>query len=231
MCNNISIKTPNYQLLERQTSLQFPPEHRELYKSYYEVSGFNKPLLPVVSTEAPRELRMYRWSFLPGWVKDPATFKANTLNARAEELFEKPTYRSYWRNRCLLVTTGFFEPHEVDYRKQNESWHVRPKEGEIMYLGCVWSRWGDTNTFSIVTTEASPLMAHVHNGKNRMPLILDDEKAEAWLLPDLTKEEMAKLMETPQLDHTLEAYRVMDGVTNTRLDTNVPEVLVPLQNL
>ena len=61
-----------------------------------------------------------------------------------------------------------------------------------------------------------------------MPLILERERAEAWVLPDLTKPEMTDLMKPYEHDNKLTTYRVMDGVTNSRLDTNVPEVLEPL---
>lgn len=42
--------------------------------------------------------------------------------------------------------------------------------------------------------EANPLLAEIHNEKKRMPLILEVNNAEAWILPDLTKPEMTDLM-------------------------------------
>ena len=62
-----------------------------------------------------------------------------------------------------------------------------------------------------------------------MPLILEGDKAEAWVLPDLTKPEMTDLMQTYDTDENLITYRVLDGVTNSRLNTNVPEVIEPLE--
>lgn len=212
-------------MLETQLNLPFRPDHREHYRPYYEVSGFTRPFLPVISNEDPNAIQLYRWTLLPGWVKDEKSFKANTLNARNDRLFESAVYRSYWKNRCLVTVTGFFEPHEVPDRKQNESWHIKKKDDSIMTLGGIWSKWGDTSTFTIITTDASPLMAEVHNGKKRMPLVLEGDAADAWLMADLTKDEMQDLMKTPDVDNILDAYRVMDGVTNTRVDTNVPEVL------
>lgn len=61
-----------------------------------------------------------------------------------------------------------------------------------------------------------------------MPLILEGNTAEAWLLPDLTKPEMTDLMKPYPHDENLIAYRVLDGVTNSRIDTNAPEVIEPL---
>ena len=72
------------------------------------------------------------------------------------------------------------------------------------------------------------MLAEIHNERKRMPLILDGDAADAWLLQDLAKEEMADFMVPYPHDDLLEGYRVMDGVTNTRLNTNVGEVLKPV---
>jgi len=62
-----------------------------------------------------------------------------------------------------------------------------------------------------------------------MPPILKGDKAEAWVLSDKTKPEMSELKKTYDNDEILGTYRVLDGVTNTRLNTNVPEVVEPLE--
>lgn len=196
------------------------------YRSFFHISGFVKPYLPVISNQDPQSLRMYRWGLVPSWVKDEATFRANTLNATMEKLFEASSYRNSWRNRCLVIVTAFFEPHLNKESGRKESWVVKPRGEETFTLGAIWNIWKGVPTFSIVTTSASPLMAQVHNEKMRMPLILSGERAEAWVLNDLSKNEMAELMVvSPDIDQIIEAYRVMDGVTNSRIDTNVPEVL------
>jgi putative SOS response-associated peptidase YedK len=167
---------------------------------------------------------------IPGWVKDEKDFKANTLNATCEDLFEKPSYRSYWKNRCLIAVSGFFEPHHVDGQKNSQTYYVCPKHGELLTLGGIFSVWKNMPTFSIITVPASPLLEEVHNEKKRMPLILDGEHAEAWLLPDLTKDEMTDLMVSFPEDSKLDAFRVMNQVLNTRVDTNIPEVTQPMKN-
>jgi putative SOS response-associated peptidase YedK len=203
-------------------------KNEELFQQAYQLNGFTKPYLPVISNSDSKAIDMYRWGLLPFWVKDESSFKANTLNARSEELFDKPSYRQAWSNRCLVICTGFFEPHYPEGSKKSQSFYIRPKEGEFFTLGGIWSKWKDLYTFSIVMVEASPLLAEIHNEKKRMPLVLEGERAAAWVLPDLTKPEMTDLMRPYEHDNKLTTYRVMDGVTNSRLDTNVPEVLEPL---
>jgi|GEM_PF-2078933 len=65
------------------------------------------------------------------------------------------------------------------------------------------------HTFSIITVKASPKRAEIHHEKERMPLILTGDAAAAWVLPDLTQEEMKDLMKTNLDEHALESYRVL----------------------
>ncbi|MEX2591717.1 MAG: SOS response-associated peptidase [Anditalea sp.] len=206
-----------------------PVKNEELFQQAYQLNGFNKPYLPVISNAESKAIDMYRWGLLPFWVKDESSFKANTLNARSEELYDKPSYRQSWSKRCLVICTGFFEPHYPEGSKKSQSHYIKPKEAEFFTLGGIWSKWKDIYTFSIVMVEGSPLLAGIHNEKKRMPLILEGDQAEAWILSDLTKPEMTDLMKPYGQDEKLTAYRVLDGVTNSRLNTNVPEVIEPLR--
>lgn len=200
----------------------------ELFQTGYHLNGFAQPYLPVLSTQDATSISMYRWKLLPHWLKSESDWKANTLNAKGEELFEKGAYKTYWQNRCLVICNGFFEPHHPSGQKKAQSYYVKPKAGGFFTLGAVYSVWKDIPTFSIITVAASPLLEEIHNEKKRMPLILDGDRADAWLLPDLSKTEMAGLMTPYPEDDRLEGFRVMDGVTNSRIDTNIPEVLVAL---
>ncbi|MDN3670461.1 SOS response-associated peptidase [Echinicola jeungdonensis] len=205
-----------------------PVTDLELFEKGYHLNGFAKPYMPVISTDNKEEIGMYRWKLIPHWVKKEADWKANTLNAKGEELFEKNTYKAYWKNRCLVICTGFFEPHHIKGQKQAQSYFIKPREGDFLTLGGIFSWWDNIPTFSIITVAASPLLEEIHNQQKRMPLILDGDEAEAWLLSDLKKEEMSGLMAPYAHDERLEGYRVMDGVTNPRVNTNVEEVLKPV---
>ncbi|HLU88966.1 MAG TPA: SOS response-associated peptidase [Cyclobacteriaceae bacterium] len=217
------------EIKEIKAAFNLPVKNEALFEQAYQLNGFAKPYLPVISTGDSKAIDMYRWGLVPFWVKDESTFKANTLNARSEELFDKPSYRNSWDKRCLVICTGFFEPHYPEGSKKSQSFYIKPREAEFFTLGGIWSKWKDIYTFSIVMVEANPLLAEIHNDKKRMPLILEGEQAEAWLLPDLTKPEMTDLMKPYPHEEKLIAYRVLDGVTNSRIDTNVPEVIEPFK--
>lgn len=102
-------------------AFNLPVKNEELYQQAYQLNGFNKPYLPVIRYGDSKAIDMYRWMLLPFWVKDEKSFKANTLNARSEELFDKPSYRNSWRKRCLVICTGFFEPHYPKGSKKSQS--------------------------------------------------------------------------------------------------------------
>jgi putative SOS response-associated peptidase YedK len=197
------------------------------FKEAYHINGFDKPLIPVISNENSTVIQLYRWRLVPEYVVDEDKFKANTLNARAEELFSTSSYKNYSQNRCLVICTGFFEPHKINGGKQTQSYYIKPLNESFFTLGAIWSKWKDQYTCSIVTVEASPLMKKIHNDGERMPLILQNDTANQWLAKDLDQEKIKSLMTSYAADDELEAYRVMDGIMNARLNTNIAQAIKP----
>jgi putative SOS response-associated peptidase YedK len=225
MCYHVTLLPGNFHNLVDVTGVApiDPKKGDKLYKPGFHLNGFDHPHLPVI---LPQGLDMYRWGLIPHWVED--TYKANTLNARNDELFEKVSYRNYWSNRCLVVVSGFFEPHTrmgiASKKQKTESWFIKHKEDPILTLGGIFCG----GTVSIITTDASPLLSEIHNDGKRMPLILSNEAIkERWLDPKLGMKDMSRIMDSYPPDEELTAYRTIDGIMNTRLDTNVPEAILP----
>src|SRR5690606_40571324 len=81
---------------EIQRTFNLPVKNEELFQQAYQLNGFNKPYLPVISNGNSKVIDMYRWGLIPFWVKEESSFKANTLNARSEELFDKSLYKQSW---------------------------------------------------------------------------------------------------------------------------------------
>lgn len=206
----------------------------EGYATGYDIDGFTSPLMPVIIPEnGERSLHMFTWGLVPHWVTPDKPYRANTLNARNDELFEKVSYRQYWENRCLVIVSGFFEPHDrkiagkrgpASKLQKTESWYVRHISEPFLTFGGIYCN----KTFAVITTDTSPMMSEVHNDGKRMPLILDnDELRDRWLFEKLTKQEMAIMMDSHPDDSTLVAYRTIDGIYNNRVDTNRPEANQP----
>lgn len=226
MCYHVS-NEKDVEELKREFKL--PVDKVEAFKKRYDFNGFEKPYLPVISRESPRMIDMYRWRLVPGWVRDEKDWKANTLNARNDELFEKASYKHYWQNRCVVICTGFFEPHYPELGgKEHESWYIKPKNKTYFALAGIYSNWKGINTVSIVTTDASPKMAEIHNDGKRQPLIMTKEVVYAWL-SNLNQEEMMDVMAFQYPDDQLTAYRTVDGIYNAKLDTNIPSAILPYE--
>lgn len=119
---------------------------------------------------------------MPFWAKDKSLQK-NTLNCKIETAAEKPSFKNYISNRCLVVADGFYEwKHTmVNGKLQKEKFLLTvPGNGLFAFAG-LYSNWKGINTFTILTTSANQLMAEIHNSKKRMPVVLKKEEESLWL--------------------------------------------------
>ena len=162
--------------------------------------------------ENARELVMLRWGLVPFWAKDPSIGN-RMINARAETVAEKPSYRAAYRHRrCLVLADGFYE-----WRRQNDSktpYYISLASGAPFALAALWERWQDKEsdatlqTTTLLTIPADEFMAPLHH---RMPVILQPDTADEWLAggSDLRDNIAAK---TPPL----QAWPVDKRVNNAR---------------
>lgn len=201
------------------------------FEPVYHASAFTYPPWPVITAEEPEKIRMYRWGLIPHWVKDHEQSKlirTQTLNARSETVFEKPSFRtSIHKKRCIVISTGFFEWR--DYNKKKYPYFINLREEEIFSMAGIFSRWVDKstgeiiNSFSIITTAANPLMARIHNSKARMPVILLKEKEKDWLNPDLNDEQIRSFFSGID-ERKMQAHTISKLITSRKENSNAPEV-------
>ena len=206
------------------------------FEPIYHINGFDFPRMPVITMHEPKKVQAYLWGLIPHWVKslaDAQKLRAQTLNAKSETIFEKPAFRTYiQQNRCLVITDGFFE--WMEFQKKKYPHYVHLKENELFAFAGLYSHWTDKETgelfrtFSIITTEANPLMARIHNVKKRMPVILPQNQWDQWLLPTLNKEQIMEMLH-PCPDTNMNAYAISKHITTRGSDTNVPEINAPFQ--
>ncbi|MGB5510571.1 MAG: SOS response-associated peptidase [Woeseiaceae bacterium] len=129
-----------------------------------------------------RELVMLRWGLVPFWAKDPSIGN-RMINARAETVAEKPSYRAAYRHRrCLVLADGFYE-----WRRQDDGktpYYISLASGAPFALAALWEHWQDKEsdatlqTTTLLTTPADNFMAPLHH---RMPVILQPDTADEWL--------------------------------------------------
>ncbi len=203
----------------------------------FHASGFSHPKLLIYTDAAPNSPVLSTWGLVPFWVKDKEQLKKtwnNTLNARGETIFEKPSFRtSAKNNRCLVYVDGFYEHHH--FKGSTYPYYIHAKNGEPLALAGLWSEWKDQesgamlNTFSIVTTEGNTMLAKIHNNPKlegpRMPLILPSALEEEWLNVLDDELDIIKLKELIRSypDSELEAYTVRK-LRGKEYMGNVPEI-------
>jgi putative SOS response-associated peptidase YedK len=63
----------------------------------------------IVQNEGVNELKPMKWGLVPSWAPDPSTGD-RMINARAETITEKPSFkRLVQQRRCLIPADGFYE--------------------------------------------------------------------------------------------------------------------------
>ena len=209
-------------------------KNRNLYKENYVSSAFAHPDLLVLSEvdNAPT-LHLARWGLIPSWAKsshEAEEISNATLNARGETIFDKPSFfQSVRHSRCIIPVNGFYEWQHIGDKKQ--PYYVSLKDQEIFSLAVLYSVWADsttgakTETFSIITVEANPLMKEIHNTKFRMPLIIFPESEREWISPSSTSPQIRSLV-LPYPDTTMQAWQINSFNPNTPASNN-PNIIKP----
>ncbi len=174
-----------------------------------------------------REFALLRWGLVPFWAKD-AKIGYSTINARAEEVANKPAFREALRKRrCLIPADAFYEWTKRD-AKSKQPFAFALRSGEPFAFAGLWERWRPKDgeapgtyleTFTILTTDANEVLEPVHN---RMPVILDPKDYNRWLAPAAPEQLPVDLLR-PFSAEQLVAWPVSDRVGNVR--NNDPELL------
>jgi len=180
--------------------------------------------LPVITQDEPRTIDLYRWGLIPNWAKEPKVGN-QMINARAETLLQKPSFRdSFKRRRCLVLTDGFYEWKQTS--NQKIPYRISIRDNNLFAFAGIWDVWrtlgGETlRSFSIITTEPNQAVRSLHN---RMPVILKKDNEHRWL-QDIDTQEAQSMLEPYPLDD-LKVYPISTLVNNPR--NNSEDVIRPL---
>lgn len=188
----------------------------------HHASGFSHPELLIYTDKSPEFPDIATWGLVPDWITDEDHLKKfwnNTLNARGETIFEKPSFKeSAKNNRCVIYLDGFYEHHH--HNNKTYPFFIQREDREPLVVAGLWNEWhhpqtsGKMKTFSIVTTVGNSMMARIHNNPKikgpRMPLILSEEKIEQWLDPIQNESDQIKIQQLIQTfpETELEAHTV-----------------------
>ena len=140
--------------------------------------------VPAVRTgeEGSRSLAMLHWGLVPKWAQERAIGN-RMINARAETLAEKPSFRdAFKRRRCLVLADGWYEWQVAPGGKQ--PWFIRLRDARPMAFAGLWERWKDPangvtlESCTIVTAEAASSIRKIHD---RMPVVLAAADWDRWM--------------------------------------------------
>jgi putative SOS response-associated peptidase YedK len=168
-------------------------------------------------------LEWLRWGLIPSWAKDES-IGSRMINARAETLTEKPSFKGLLRaKRCLIVADGFYE-----WKQENGSkipMYMTLKSGEPFAFAGLWDLWKSPGgehirSCTIITTEPNDLVASIHN---RMPAILLPGAYADWLDPDIRDEQALSHWLAPYPAEEMTARPVSRLVNDPRRDS--PELI------
>jgi len=178
MCGRYTL-TVDPQTLQAEFGLEAVPDN---LAPRYNIAP-SQPVPVVVAPEGHRRLDIFRWGLMPRWAKEPGIGN-KMINARAETLAQKPSFKHpLRRQRCLVLADGFFEWQKTPHGKQPLFIHLQERK-PFAFAG-LWDRWmasdgSEILSCTIITTQPNELLAPLHN---RMPVILPPNTIDTWLNP------------------------------------------------
>ncbi len=218
MCGRFALSQPKEAIASVFDLAQIPP-----LEPRYNIAPTQ--LIPVVlypSAQSEKQLQMFHWGLIPSWAKAPA-IGAKLINARAETVSEKPSFKSaFKKRRCLIIADGFYEWQRQDGKKQ--PYYFRLQNEQIFAFAGLWEHWQSSaeetiDSCTILTTEANDLLRPIHD---RMPVIIALKDYELWLNPVEKAENLQPLLRPYQAD-LMTSYAVSIKVNNPK--NNTPECI------
>jgi len=174
--------------------------------------------IPVILNEGGNRLITCRWGLIPPWAKDPS-IGSRMINARAETLAEKPSFKGpLKKHRCLVVADGFYEWKKTETGKSPVFIHLR--SGAPMGFAGLFSDWKNPEgeilrTCTIVTTGSNDLLAPIHD---RMPVIIGAKDRKEWLDPNENDPARLTPLLVPFPSEEMEAWEVSRAVNSPAND-------------
>jgi putative SOS response-associated peptidase YedK len=169
-----------------------------------------------------RQLQWLRWGLIPAWSKD-SSIGFKTINARAETVAEKPSYRSAFRQRrCLIPANGFYEWQRLEGSKsKKQPYFFSLREVDLFAFAGLYESWASPTgeiikTFTVITTTANELVETIHD---RMPVILNSQDHDLWLDPSFGGIDRLQTLLKPYPAEAMKIYPVSTLVNSTKNDS------------
>ncbi|HEY2284760.1 MAG TPA: SOS response-associated peptidase [Streptosporangiaceae bacterium] len=189
-----------------------------------------------------RELRVVRWGLVPTWAKD-ISIGSKLINARAETVHEKPSFRrAFAKRRCLLPADGYYEWQVLENAgprggKRKQPYFIHRADSGLMAFAGLYELWRDKAvpdgdpaawlwTATIITTSAPDELGQIHD---RMPMTIAPESWADWLDPANADADDVRALLVPAAARGLATYPVSTEVNSVR--NNGPELMQPVPDI
>jgi putative SOS response-associated peptidase YedK len=232
MCGRYVLATPVSDLAEY-FSAQIDPSLLENFQPSWNVPPASGIAAITANRAGERHIDRLRWGLVPIWARD-LSFGAKTINARAETVATKPTFRSAFRSqRCIIPADGYYE-WKTTAGEVKQPYYFTRRDGMPLAFAGLWERFdlrheGETTTTSIftcaiITAEANQDVEEIHN---RMPVVLEQGPFwDQWLDGAFANRDALLKMCQPAPTGTLMGRRVATSVNSVRNDR--PELIEEL---
>lgn len=195
MCGRFSLTVP------QRLRTAFPQYRFPLVAPRYNVAP-TQPVLAVTNMRSD-EAETMTWGM------------AGHVNARAESVAVKPSFRNAVRERRAVVfADGYYEWKAHGDGKQ--PYFIRRPDGEPFTFAAIWDEQLE-RAVTLLTAEASPALQSIHH---RMPVILGPAAREEWLRAGpLDEDAIARVVRDREVE--LESYPVSLAVNRVANDAPI----------
>ncbi|MDW0117116.1 SOS response-associated peptidase [Sporosarcina thermotolerans] len=223
MCGRFTLFAPYYEIMER-FRIEAAFEESD-YVPSYNISP-SQQVVAIINDGEKNRLGHLRWGLIPPWAKDEK-IGYKMINARAETLAEKPSYRNaFSKKRCIIPADSFYEWQRKDGEKV--PMRIKLKTDELFAIAGLWETWKSPDgklihTCTAITTEPNELVKPIHN---RMPVILKKEDEGIWLDPKNTDIQTLGNLLKPFDKNQMNAYSVSSAVNSPK--NNEESLILPV---
>lgn len=173
------------------------------------------------------EATSFYWGLVPAWAKD-RKMQSRLINARAESVAEKPSFRSaFRRRRCLVLANGYYE--WVKRNNEKQPYYIHLQSHRPFAFAGLWEKWLDENgtpylSCSIITCAANERLTALHQ---RMPVVLPKSTHATWLQSETDRQTLIDLLK-PAANDAFNAIAVSRFVNAPNHEG--PDCIKPLQS-
>jgi putative SOS response-associated peptidase YedK len=184
------------------------------YTQSYNIAP-SQQILAIVNDGSKNRLGHLRWGLIPPWSKNE-NIGYKMINARAETLAEKPSFKKPLQSkRCIIPADSFYEWKRID-SKTKLPMRIKLTSTQLFSFAGLWEKWHNPNggtvySCTIITTEANDFMEPIHD---RMPVILTPERETEWLDPKNNDVNRLQQLLVPYSANDMEAYQVSNDVNS-----------------